>query len=296
MISAQIILDSKARNGRRLTTFLLEYPRFIHAEFMTHRVFSRNASSSRAIPVAKQIERIKNNPAMPIFWGKNQAGMQAYEEVGSTSKDLCKALWLQQRDRAVEAAEAMMQLGLHKQLANRIIEPWMHIAVLCTATEDGYGNFFNLRYHKAAQPEIRFLSENMLDVYEESEPASVSEDEWHLPFITAGDRAAVLQCVAQLASDGKPHDPWLLQKISAARCARLSYYNFDGNRPPIDEDLELFGKLMGGNPKHASPAEHQATPYAFADIRSGNFLGWHQFRKGLEGENLTEFTRRTKDW
>jgi thymidylate synthase ThyX len=81
MISAKIIADSisESEYGDRITTFELEYPRFIHGELMTHRLFSRNAASSRAIPINKMMDQVLTAPAMPVEWGLNKSGMQAEE-------------------------------------------------------------------------------------------------------------------------------------------------------------------------------------------------------------------------
>ena len=277
-ITARIVLDSISPKGKRLTTFSLEYPRFIHAELMTHRVFSRNASSSRAIPVKKMIERVKNDPAMPIHWGANMPGMQANEELGLTSKALCQAYWLKARDFAVEQAEAMLAVGLHKQVANRILEPWSHIAVLVSATE--FGNFYNLRYHKDAQPEIRVLATEMLAAEKASAPMLLHPGEWHLPYI--------------MSDEWSQFDLETLKKMSAARCARVSYLNHEGKNPTLEEDMKLFERLMAGFPKHASPTEHQATPSKPSIFPSkfwGNYQGWDQFRKMIPGEYLPEFAR-----
>ncbi len=189
MIKAEILLDSINESDNRLTTWLLTYPRWIHSEFNTHRMFSRNASSSRAIPIKKMIEAVKNEPAMPVFWGKNQSGMQAAEELDNvvrkrrdvsrklpeyeiwqnydtyqptgttyysynlTDLEYAKYRWLDARDSAVSQVNQLVELGLHKQLANRLLEPWMHITVVMSTTE--MENFFALRAHDAAQPEFR---------------------------------------------------------------------------------------------------------------------------------------------
>lgn len=150
-IAAKVICDSfDKRMNTRITSMELEYPRFIHAEFMTHRKFSRNASSSRAIPVAKMIQAVINNPAMPIHWGKNQAGMQAHEELDDSAKESVERLWLDAKDCAVQVAKEMNDLGAHKQIVNRILEPFTHIHVIVTATD--FANFFALRDHEDAQP------------------------------------------------------------------------------------------------------------------------------------------------
>ena len=283
-ISAKIIADSISPQGKRITTLQLRYPRFIHAEFMTHRVFSRNASSSRAIPVERMIADVMEDPAMPVHWGKNQKGMQADEEFDVSVAIGLRAHWLQARDNAVQSAKEMMQLGLHKQVANRILEPFSHINTLVTATQ--YKNFFDLRCHKDAQPEIKVLADLMYEEMYKSGPVLLQPGGWHLPYVQHGH-------------DDK--DPSLDQatkiKLSVARCARVSYLTQDGKMPSIEADLALYDRLVGSTPLHASPAEHQATPdhligttlrryehELWANPREqGNFVGWRQYRRTLEG-------------
>ena len=274
MIEAKIIEDSVSNEGHRLTTLQLTYPRFIHSEIMTHRVFSRNASSSRAIPVAKMLEMVSNRPAMPIHWGKNQPGMQAHEEI----QHVCAAqdLWLEAARKAADVAERMNEIGLHKQVANRILEPFQHIHVVISATE--WENFFALRAHPDAQPEFHALAVEMRRVMDESTPKLLEVNEWHLPYVTAEEReSAAIET---------------LRKVSAARCARVSYLKHDGEKPDVVSDLALYDRLVGSKPIHASPVEHQATPDFFVTDPSdygwfdgglhGNFVGWVQFRKIIE--------------
>lgn len=279
--SAIVIADSIAHNGKRITTLQLKYPRFIHAEFMTHRVFSRNASSSRAIPVEKMIESIVNDTAMPVHWGKNQPGMQADEECDnlvqaniyqyalkrSVDVDLPKVeAWLEARDRAIDMATAFHKAGYHKQIVNRLLEPFMHINVLVTATE--WDNYFELRLHRDAQPEIRVLSEHMKVAMDYSTPKETPYREWHLPYITDEDREQL--------------DVADLLKVSTARCARVSYLTHDARRPDPAEDLRLYERLIGSVPLHASPCEHQASPAVMEDDRFANFKGWIQYRGIVE--------------
>ena len=136
-ITAEIVADSISPRGKRITSVKLCYPRFIHAELMTHRVFSRNASSSRAIPVKRMIAYLRSTPAMPVFWGSNQAGMQAGEELAPGDIEACRMVWLAGMQSAIATAQRLMDLGLHKQIANRVLEPWAHINVLVTATGMG---------------------------------------------------------------------------------------------------------------------------------------------------------------
>lgn len=297
-IEAKIVADSISPDGIRLTTFQLRYPRFIHAELMTHRVFSRNASSSRAIPVARLIEDLRRDPAMPIFWGSNQPGMQAGAELndddtdpqwrGLSARAGAKVLWDRAMESAIEIAEHLINLGLHKQIANRILEPWAHINVVVTATS--WENFYTLRRHKDAQPEIKVLADLMWDAHQASAPQKLQPGCWHLPFLDDNDIDVAL------VIDGEPAYDKLI-KISVARCARVSYLTHDGRQTTFEEDLTLYERLLGAQPLHASPAEHQATPdtrvicpmtneperYEHPELH-GNLHGWIQYRKTLAGE------------
>jgi hypothetical protein len=263
-----------AEHGEELITFQLRYPRFVHAEFMTHRVFSRNASSSRAIPVAKMIEQVRNEPAMPVHWGKNQPGMQARAEVEDIER--AKALWLQAARDAADTAQRMMDMGLHKQVANRILEPFQWINVIVTATE--WANFFALRDHEDADPNMKKLAGLMSDARAASTNPqillsrnAVNASGWHLPWITQAERWEHFD------------DPRFLAKLSTARNARVSYLNHDGTTSDPQKDLGLFDKLVGSAPLHASPTEHPA--YALPEATwCKNFRGFHQFRADVEAQ------------
>lgn len=281
--AVKVVEHSHNGQGHELATLQLMYPRFIHAEMMTHRVFSRNASSSRAIPVAKMLEQIRNDPAMPIHWGKNQPGMQAAEELTGESLAETKGEWGRAAMLAADSAEYMMEQGAHKQVVNRILEPFQHIHVIVTATE--WDNFFALRCHEDAQPEIHHLAVMMREAMAASVPKLVGEGDWHLPYVTTEERAELGH---ELSEDWCGVTPRLIQ-MSAARCARVSYMTHDGQAPSMEKDLALFDRLVGGEPIHASPIEHQATPSAgsgdpesWETTYTGNFHGWVQFRKIFE--------------
>lgn len=292
---ARVIEHSISPAGKELITLQLRYPRFIHAEAKTHRVInnsgeeytvltqdagfmsdkslSRNASSSRAIPVAKMIEQVRNDPAMPVHWGKNQAGMQAREELTGFELAAARGHWRNAAREAAISAEHMLTLGLHKQVANRILEPFQWIHVIVTATE--WNNFFELRDHADADPNIRLLAILMKAAIKESRATLREGDgtyaaDWHLPYVTAEERLAAMG------------DPWYLASISAARCARVSYLTHDGQVPDPQKDLDLYERLVGSRPLHASPVEHQAYPAEGPFHRSGNFTGWRQFRQMVE--------------
>ena len=279
-ISVKVVTDSICSQDHRLTTLQMRYPRMIHAEFMTHRVFSRNASSSRAIPVERMIQDVLDDPAMPVSWGSNKPGMQAGEENNATMEFLNfedglfytytnRDAWLWARDRAVEAARVFAKAGYHKQIVNRLLEPFGHISVVCTATE--WDNFFELRCHPDADPTMRALAEAMRDAMSESVPA---QSDWHLPYV------ATEQVVSAFEKDG-PDSFTELALISAARCARVSYLNHDGTKPDFQKDIALADRLLSS--KHMSPFEHQAKVTGEEGTRFwGNFNGWDQFRKMVE--------------
>ena len=265
---AKILCDSvSAGTGKRLTTFEVTYPRFVHAELMTHRLFSRNSASSRAIPIDKMIARVLDDPAMPVWWGKNQKGMQAEIEMDGAEQIVARKLWLEARDQAVANARRLQAVGVHKQLVNRVVEPWMWITVIVSATE--WSNFFALRCHLAAQPEIRCIADMMRTLHMSNTPSPVGSGSWHLPLQQPED--------VDLSIADKI-------KVCTARAARVSYLTHDGHRD-IQADLDLHDRLADSG--HWSPFEHCAhateTP-----TRHGNYVGWYQYRKTFEQEHRGE--------
>ena len=276
MIEAKIIADSVSEAGKRITTLQVKFHRFILPEFNTHRVFSRNFSSSRAIPTAKLLEQVRNDPALPVHWGKNQSGMQAAEELDDLTKSAVKDLWCNSAYLAAAQAEKMSLMGAHKQIVNRMIEPYLWAHGVMTATE--FDNWDDLRAHEDAQPEIHDLAVCMIEARKASTPRLLKEGDWHLPYITDQERNdSFYQIEANKNSN-------MLAKISAARCCRVSYLKHDGTSPNVDEDLFLFQRLAGSVPLHASPLEHQATPMYDRAFASGNLFGWTQYRKLWEHE------------
>lgn len=270
-IEVKIIEDSIGEHGVRLTTMQLRYPRFIHDEFLTHRVLSRNASSSRAIPVDKIIQQVIDNCAVPVKWGKNQPGMQAYEDLTPSEAAIAKKIWLEARDDAIKNAIKLAHIDAHKQIVNRLLEPFSHISVIATATE--WDNFFNLRCDPGADPTFQALAESMRRAMDEGVPTvrSASNNDvsnFHLPYISLEEKIS--------------HPVDILIKCSAARCARVSYLNHDGSTPSIEKDLALYDRLVGSKPLHASPVEHQAFPYYDGFVWCNNFRGWHQYRYDVE--------------
>lgn len=271
----KIIADSRSPEGVRLTTFQLKYWRAIHAEVMTHRVFSRNAASSRAIPVMKVISQVWHDPAGPVHWGANQPGMQARGELTDIRLKLAKGLWRLAAKAACVIAWGFTKVGLHKQVANRVLEPFQYMQVILSATDIDKGNFFDLRAHKDAQPEIQELACEMEDKYIQSSPRFVNFGEAHLPYVTANEI--------------QYHGIDMCKKFSTARNARVSYLTHDGQTPDVKKDLGLYDRLVGSVPIHASPAEHVAQPDAKLQNGDwanphlhGNFTGWIQHRKEVE--------------
>ena len=277
-ISAKIIAHSKsAISGKEIVTFELEYPRFIHSELMTHRLFSRNAASSRAIPVEKMIEAVRTSPAMPVHWGKNQPGMQAKEEcnapvwletasrqsgVNQMVPYTVQEYWHFVADLAADSAGDLDKAGYHKQIVNRILEPFQWTKTIVTATE--WGNFFWLRNHPDAQPEIKRLAECMWEALQVSHPNIINPGEWHVPYVasyrtTRGDLVYTGQ--PQVAEDGNGFaEMYTLQDalaISSSCCAQVSYRKLDDS---LEKAKMVYDRLVGSVPVHASPFEHQATP------------------------------------
>lgn len=276
----KILADSITERGDRITTMEVTFPRFVLSEFNTHRMFSRNSASSRAIPVSKIIDRVNNDPALPVWWGKYQKGMSASVELPEPAREEAKRLWLQARDKAVQYAIDLKDMGgvdegVHKQVTNRLLEPWMWQTCIVTATE--WSNFYALRISKHAQPEIKVVATMMRDAQNSSTPSLLTDDQWHLPLVREEDR------LAALSSD----DPDFLLKLSTARCARVSYLTHDGKRD-LEADVSLHDTLVSSG--HMSPCEHPARPmtdgeYAENDAFCGNFKGWIQYRKQLVNES-----------
>ena len=291
MISATIIKDSINNSGTRITTFELEYPRFIHSEVMTHRMFSRNSASSRAIPISKVIEQVKTNPAQPVHWGKNQSGMQAKEELQDIPKVAARDSWLCAAEEMASRAKILSDIGLHKQVVNRLLEPFQIMKVIVTATE--WKNFFWLRDHPDAQPEIQELARKMKGAYDYSEPDYLEETMWHLPYVSTK-----LEPLIGYLDFKQTY--WLDEEteisledalmISCSCCAQVSYRKLDTS---LEKAKDIYKKLVESEPVHASAFEHCAkVPERFDDWVSGmthedqfgkwwsgNFKNWVQYRQ-----------------
>jgi hypothetical protein len=281
--AARILADSISELGARLTTFEVTFPRIVLAEFNTHRMLSRNSASSRAIPVEKRIAMVEADPFVPEAFGKNQKGMQASEELGADDTERAHENWALACEAACEYAKRLASLGVHKQLANRLLEPFLWHTVIVTGTE--WSNFFALRCHKDAQPEIRKPAIMMRELYDAGYPTLVRDNGWHRPLC---DDVGDLRATAFTEDE--------INLVCIGRIARISFLTHDGRRDP-DADLELSTKrlLPSG---HMSPFEHVARPVTLADdaayrlgapheedLWTGNFRGWFQYRKGIKNEH-----------
>ena len=254
-MQVRLIKDSIA-NGIRLPTFILEYNRYIHSELLTHRVLSKNSSSSRAIPTSAIIQNIRDNPAEAVWWGKNMSGMQAKEALSGWRLKLAKLVWASARECAILGARLFNAIGLHKQLANRILEPFQNIRVVVTATE--WNNFFTLRDHPDAQPEFAALARMMKLAMEASTPTVLQPGEWHIPYVTChrmpNGRIAYLQPeITQTECVEITLEEALM--ISASMAAQESYRKSD---PSLEKAKKIYAQLVESKPAHSSPSEHQA--------------------------------------
>lgn len=255
--NCKILADSISDHGHRLTTFQVTYPRIVLAEMNTHRMFSRNTASSRAIPVAKQIAKVQVNPFVPEAFGKNQKGMVAETTLDEREAIIAYDVWQDARQRAVEYAMELNELGVHKQLANRVIEPYTWTTQIITATD--WDNFFNLRCAPDAQPEINKIALMMRDAYLNSDPLEFANSYgWHLPLVDPDEIVddATMYHDPQEYMDAEGYDFW--KKVSVGRCARVSYLTHDGRRDP-EADIELYDRLWKSG--HLSPFEHVARPF-----------------------------------
>ena len=281
MISAKVISDSVSPSGVRITTIEGMFPRWILAELNTHRVLSRNSASSRAIPVSRIISQVWREPAEPVSWGANQSGMQARNELSGFRRWIARRLFRISRFPAIAFAWTMSKVGLHKQVVNRILEPWITHKAIITATQ--WQNFFKLRLHPDAQPEFQKLAQAIKDAMDASIPVELQVGHWHLPYVTEEDYAAAAHedHVASTTLSGDHGHPALVM-VSAARCARVSYVRQNEKRE-LSKDVAMAERLSTSG--HWSPFEHVAMCVDDGD-GGGNFpKAWKQLRKFYPNES-----------
>lgn len=301
MYNAKVLADSLSPDGFRITTFQVVIPRIVLAEFNTHRRASRNSASSRAIPVKDMLEKVENNPFIPTYWGKNQKGMAAFEEFEGPEATRLSDLWITASKMATLVTKELMARGVHKQLANRLLEPWLWQTIICTGTE--WENYINLRTEGTAQPEIQIPSRLMVEARLASTPKLLGYGEWHLPLVRDVDLETLLQ---------EGYSTWEIAQISAGRCARVSYLTHDGKRDPKADIAMCAERLVPAG--HMSPLEHCARPMypdemelvkmpvmhpvqdaergmvltagSTSSYYCGNVEGWVQMRKLVPGEAI----------
>lgn len=309
MITARIIAHSIGFNkdSGEIVTFELEYPRFIHSELMTHRFFSRNAASSRAIPIEKMMAAILDLPAMPHVWGLNEPGMQASGT--HVSPTTCVWVWNEAAKSAVKSAQKLQKLGLHKQIVNRVLEPFQTMKTIVTATE--WDNWYHLRNHEHAQPEIHILAQTMLDALDQSKPKELAPREYHVPYVGTirnGIDESFSYFIGTVGQDSYQElTVSEALKVSASCCAQVSYRVLDTG---VEKALRIYDSLVTNSPVHASPFEHQATPMVepidsgamlwesgttHCDVWdrkwSGNLRGWIQYRQLIPNNVCTKYEK-----
>lgn len=280
MYEAKILADSVSLAGHRLTTFQITFPRIVLAEFNTHRCFSRNSASSRAIPVEKMLAMVEDDAYIPVFTGakKGMSGTDMLEN--QTWQADCITHWNQARYDAAYNARRLLSLGVHKQDVNRLLEPFLWHTAVVTSTD--YGNFFKQRCDLAAHPAIRTIACMMADLYYCRRPRKLLYGDWHIPYRHQADREDIRLRNENFAIEGIAISEYdTLCKVSAARCARVSYLTQEGKRD-IKQDLNLFDRLIENG--HWSPLEHVARPCYSGDASNSNFTGWHQLRKDYPNE------------
>jgi hypothetical protein len=286
--TAKIIADSICKiTDKRLTTLEVEFNRFVLAEFNTHRALSRNGSSSRAIPVQRATEIVNENPGLPVFWAQNKPGMAATEELSGDDLVYVQEGWDLHRALTTYFVLEMSERGLHKQLANRLLENHGTIKMVVSATE--WENFFWLRCDGAAQQEMSVLADKVREAMADSIPVVLDAGEWHTPYFKAGFWRPDME---------EPLEDAL--SISASCCAQVSYRRTDDS---LEKAKDVAKKLFEGARVHSSPTEHQGSPMIpvkkrsavganwqkgvthldrFGAFWSGNLCGWIQNRQLIE--------------
>lgn len=294
-IAATVVADSISPQEHRITTMLLVMPRYLLSEFNTHRMFSRNSASSRAIPFQKMVESVKTNPFIPYRWMKEHKGMQGteYHEHPAIIAALTE-VWLEARDQAIIKANELSSLKTTKQMINRLLEPFLYHTVLVTATE--WENFFALRFNEAADIHIQLLAAEMIFAMNTSTPQSLLPGEWHIPFKDEINDDNVIPLVADLAHEDPQQSLWdlvepLFIKIATAKAAKTSY-TLIGTETKDDykKCIELHDILLTNG--HMSPFEHCAQCPTIDEYdlstHNSNLIGWMQYRKMLPNENRSD--------
>ena len=280
-IKAEVVQASEcAATGKQIHTLILEYPRAIHAQLLTHGVFSKNSSSSRAVPIQAAIDNVKENPAKFIWTGK-QSGMQGTDLKGDARTiHSAELINIMARENAITAVRMMDAIGIHKQNACRYLEPFQNIRIVLTSTE--WENWDWLRIDAAAQPEIEKLAVLMKEARENADVMLLQPGQWHVPFVT---RIKSESGAISYWEDTTGKEVTLQEaiNISMSASAQTSYRKTDFS---LEKAEDMYGKLFGGKKIHASPAEHQATPIPAFNANDGRTSNWpagvtHMARNGV---------------
>jgi len=281
MIKAKIVQDSSLPTGERLLTFSVMYGRLIHSELLRHRAASHSVKSSRAIPTHKYRAEVMENIYVPVKFGTKKKGMQAGEPTFLT-KFYGEKIWKLSSKFACFFHWMMEKFGIHKEVANRVLEPYVWVEETITVEADALKEIANLRIHDDAQEDVRRIVEEMVYEMDRSTPVELNQGQWHVPYVV---RRQVEN--EMIYTDNNGNKLTLDQAIicSAARCARSSYANHDNSMSSYDKDIGLAKQLIGSEPMHLSPFEHQARPFIDDTEKSqygSNFRNFFQQRKAIE--------------
>lgn len=317
-ITAEVVQASRY-NNKVVWTLKLKYGLMIHAELLRHKLFSHSVKSNRAIEPHRIRHEVINDPYIPVRFGQNQRGMVAKGE--SKYARFARKMWLAARYVACGIHYCFEKIGIHKEITNRLLFPWQWVSQTLTFTE--IDNFFNLRLHQAAQPDIQRLAQVIRDCLENAHANDEIEDiglgDYHVPYVNRyknGEGQVVYR-----DNDGRELSVEQAIVCSMARCARSSYNNHDGSKSTYNTrvkqgmrtDLEIYQDLIESKPVHASPGEHVCTPMVKQNVSlnsgvkiafkqpgvthvdrhgmlwSGCLRGWVQQRYLLEDESCWHY-------
>lgn len=262
--NAKVVADSINPAGCRLTTIECTYPHIIHSHLLKHRIMSSNTSSSRAVPTKVLIEQVRTDPFTPKLWGSAKSGMKSGPPLEGEDAEWARAVHLTAANTAIAAVILMVECGVHKEYANRYLEPFLWTTSVISATN--WSNFFHLRLSEAAQGETKELANVIKAAIDASTPQQLQPGEFHLPYVDAHEIDGIVTD-ANIAA-------------SVARTGRISYQR-QGLKQSPEKDMEFY--LRGIENGHWSCYEHVGCAMA-DDSPSGNFRGFTQLRKTFKNE------------
>lgn len=319
---AEVIQHSVSPEGKEIITFSVKYGLIVHSEWIRHRLLSNSVKSNRAVSMKQIRKEVIEDPYVPIKFGGQQAGMVAIDEDQFGYAKVCRWLWKNSRWGAVGVHWLFEKLKLHKEITNRILNPWQWVRSTTTATD--YDNFYKLRLHKDAQKDINVIAKAMHEALQLSEPMLINAGEYHVPYVSR--RRTGNGELEYYDSDGTQLNTQQAIEASCARCARSSYDNHDGTKASYfnratakgRSDQEIYQDLINSDPVHGSCGEHQATPLVVAyknkkpiypagmthvsvedgilttKYWSGNLLGFIQHRQTTKGHVCWDYRVKTE--